>query len=486
MFSFLKRSAEPNPGSNLPPLQFHNTLSCSTEGFSPLSAHEVKMYNCGPTVYDRQHIGNLRPYVFADVLRQTLECWGYGVKQIINITDVGHLTSDSDEGGDKMELGARRAGKDAREIAKEISELFFEDLELLGIDTKKILFPKATDYIPEQIALVQALEEKGYTYPTRDGIYFNTAKFAPYGKLGNINLAGLEAGARVEENPDKRRPYDFALWKFSRPDEQRQQEWESPWGVGFPGWHIECTAMIFKLLGKQIDIHTGGIDHIPVHHNNEIAEAEAITGKPFVRYWMHGAFITIEGKKISKSLGNTFYLSQLIDRGLSPRSLRYLFLTAHYRSPLNFTWDAIEAADVALKRLHRSFLELKSGDAKVAPEFMRAFHTAMGDDLDTPKALARVWELVHDASVSPAQKHASLIAADTLLGLGFSEGRAATRLTVVAQSGLSEDARQMVADREDARRNKDFAMADKLRLAIEALGYDITDTPEGPEITSKR
>lgn len=462
----------------------HNTLSGELEEFKT-SSRTVKMYNCGPTVYDRQHIGNLRPYVFADTLRRTLGVWSYKVDQVVNITDVGHLVSDADEGEDKMEKSAKASGRSAQEIAQEITAGWFEDLDALGIDRAQIRFPRATEYIREQVALVQTLFQKGYAYQTSDGIYFDTEKFAGYGKLGGIELSGQQAGARVEENKEKKNPHDFALWKLSPKGEKRQQEWDSPWGVGFPGWHLECTAMIFTLLGKQIDIHTGGIDHIPVHHNNEIAQAEALTRKTYARYWMHNEFITIEGKKVSKSLGNTVYLSQVADRGLSPRALRYLYLTAHYRSPINFTWEALEGADAALGRLRRLFLELPPSNMPADAAFMRDFHAALAHDLDTPRALARVWELVKDPGVSPAVKRVSLAQADKALGLGLGIQGPRAKLAVLPQEALPTEVQQLVTEREQARQNKDFAAADTLRDSIEQLGYVVKDTPEGPRISPK-
>lgn len=471
----------------MPDLMFFNTLSGTIEEFSPLSHREVKMYNCGPTVYDQQHIGNIRPYVFADTLRRVLNLWGYKVQQVINITDVGHLVSDADQGEDKMEASARKTGKTAQEIAVQITELFFADLDEVGIDRSKIKFPRATEFIDEQIALVKTLWEKGYAYKISDGVYFDTAKFKEYGKLGKIDLANLKEGARVEENPEKKSPHDFALWKFSKEGENRQQEWPSPWGVGFPGWHIECTAMIFKLLGKQIDIHTGGIDHIPVHHNNEIAQAEAITGKQYVQYWMHNAFITIEGKKISKSLGNTIYLHSITDRGYSARSLRYLFLTTHYRSPMNFTWESIASADQARMRLTRHYLELKGEPAPLAEAaaFTKEFYTALANDLDTPKAIASLWEFIKDASVAPEVKKKAIEIADKILGLGITEARTAAKLSVIEQKDLPEEVRSLLSEREAARKEKDFAKADELRQQIEAQGFEVKDTAVGAELTKK-
>ncbi len=483
--------------NTLPPLRFHNTLSGTLETFTPISSGCVKMYNCGPTVYDRVHIGNLRAYVFANTLRRALDTWGYDVKQVINITDVGHLVSDADDGEDKMEKSAKKRGLSAQEIAQEITDLFFTDLDLLGIDRDTIQLPKATEFIAEQIALVQTLEEKGYAYIIADGVYFDTAKFASYGKLGNINVAEQKEGARVEENVEKKNPSDFALWKLSPNGEQRQQEWASPWGVGFPGWHIECTAMIFKLLGKQIDIHTGGIDHIPVHHNNEIAQAEAATGRQYVRYWMHGAFINIEGKRIAKSLGNTIYLQSIVDKGYSPRALRYWFLTGHYRSPMNFTWDALDGANTALKNLSRHMLDTTNSNTttsdaqhstqKAEPDaaFLADFYAAIADDLDTPKAIARVWELVKDASVSPEVKRASLLAADQVLGLGLADTQPVVKIEFMPIDTLPEEVRAIVAERQAARTDKNFARSDELRTQLASQGYEVTDSADGQHISKK-
>lgn len=483
ILSYFSRGTRPVL-ADLPKLRLHNTMSGKLEEFQPLG-NTVKMYNCGPTVYDRAQIGNLRPFILADTIRRTLEAWGYKVDQVINITDVGHLTSDADEGEDKLEASAKRKGQSAQEIAQEVTQWFFDDLDLLGVDRKKIQFPRATEYVDEQIALVKSLEQKGYAYRISDGVYFDTAKFPGYGKLGGVDRAVLQAGARVEENTEKKNPHDFALWKLSKPGEGRQQEWDSPWGTGFPGWHIECTAMIFKLLGKQIDIHTGGEDLASIHHNNEIAQAEALTAKQFVRYWMHNAFITIEGKKISKSLGNTIYLYQIADKGLSPRALRYLYLTAHYRAPMNFTWQAIEAADTALLRLNRLFLELPPSGLPPEEAFAKDFYAALANDLDTPLAIARLWEVVRDPNISPAVKRASMAVADKALGLGLAEPRTSIKLEVIPLTELPEEVVELVDEREQARLAKDFGVADDLRAKIEKLGYTVKDSPQGPKVSKK-
>lgn len=484
LFSFLKKK-QPSIKS---PLRFHNTLSGEREVFQPISNDVVRMYNCGPTVYDFQHIGNLRPYVFADVIRRSLLLWGYKVKQVINITDVGHLVSDADEGEDKMEKGAKARGQSIEELVKEITDAYFADLDSLLIARKGVTFSRATDYIGEQIALVQALEQKGYTYTLSDGIYFDTSRFKEYGKLGHLNLAGQEEGARIGVVEGKRNGSDFALWKFSPKDtgEERLQEWESPWGIGFPGWHLECTAMIFKLLGRQIDIHTGGIDHIPVHHNNEIAQAEGATGRQYVRYWMHNEFITIEGKKISKSLGNTIYLRNIIEQGVNPLAYRYLLLTAHYRSPINFTWTSLEASQTALTRLYKIFFEELPKSGEPSDMFIDAFTSAIGDDLDTPKAIALIWEMLKDSGFTPAQKHGNLLYADKVLGLGLSDGvnrmRNMKSLSVMQVSDLPADIKEKVDAREIARAEKNYAESDRLRDELKSAGYEIEDKPEGPSI----
>lgn len=488
LFSAFSRA--PSPTADTEPVFFFNTLTGTKDRFVPLQSGSVTMYNCGPTVYDYQHIGNLRPYVLADVLRRVLERQ-YQVTQVINITDVGHLTSDADVGEDKMEEGSRKAGLSAQELAESVTAQWKEDLQRLCIDTGAIHFAKATEYIPEQIALAKALDEKGYTYATDDGLYFDTTLFKDYGKLGSINLEHLRSGARVDMG-GKKHPTDFALWKRSPGGSKRQQEWDSPWGVGFPGWHLECTAMIFAELGKQIDIHTGGIDHIPVHHNNEIAQAESVTGKQYARYWLHGAFITIEGQKISKSLGNTIRLDQIVDRGFFPLAFRYWLLTGHYRSPMNFTWEALQGAHTAYQRLLKLFVEdLGSESGTSHREYTSRFKERMHDDLDTPQAVAIMWELLKDASVSPPDKRATLLNFDKMLGLGLAKGDERIQAMLagtakrVAATEASEKVQQLLEAREAARNAKDFQKADELRRAIEQEGYRVIDSKEGPQLEKK-
>ncbi|QSH39620.1 cysteine--tRNA ligase [Candidatus Kaiserbacteria bacterium] len=478
------------------PILFYNTLSRETETFKSLKEGKVRLYSCGPTVYDRGHIGNMRSYVLSDIIRRTLEYNGYEVQQVINITDVGHLTGDNegdaDTGEDRLEKAAANLGESAQDIAKKYTELFFTDIQRLNIDTEKVEFPRATEYINEQIAMIQTLEDIGYAYKTSDGIYYDTSMFKDYGKLGGINTGALEEGARVEANKEKRNPTDFALWKFSSPDQQRQQEWESPWGIGFPGWHIECSAMSRALLGRQIDIHTGGIDHIPVHHNNEIAQSEVVNKKKFVNYWLHNAFINVEGRRMGKSIGNLISLDQVIDRGFSPLSYRYWLLTAHYRTPANFTWDALEGSHTALKKLHRYFVdELNVALGVVDSKYKEQFHTFINSDLDTPKAIALVWELVKDDSVSVEDKRATLLDFDTVLGLGLNESDESMVKLLhgggqkLSVSDIPTNVKVIIDEREHAREQKDFKKADELREQLDAEGYEIEDTDEGPKLSKK-
>jgi cysteinyl-tRNA synthetase len=459
-------------------LTLFNTLSRKEEPFLPLEKGTVKMYHCGPTVYDYAHIGNLRPYVFADVLRRTFEYEGYAVKQVINITDVGHLTSDRDEGEDKIEKGARREKKTVREITDFYAEAFFNDLSSLNINTIGTRFPKATDYIEEQIALIKRLEKGGHTYITSDGVYFDTTTFAGYGKLGDIDTAGLKEGARVEKNPEKRNGTDFALWKFSPKGEKRQQEWNSPWGVGFPGWHIECSAMSMKLLGETFDIHTGGTDHIPIHHNDEIAQSESATGKPLAHFWLHSAFVTIEGDKMAKSAGNFIRLQTITDKGFSPLSYRYFLLSAKYRTPLTFSWEALEASQNAYLKLLNHFLNLgEKGTA--SSRYKELFEKYMEDDLNTPKAVALIWELLKDTEVSSADKKATLLQFDKVLG--FDLLRQSEQFSKKLED-VPIPVKNLAAEREQARQNRDFKRSDELRREINKLGFAVEDTPEGQKI----
>ena len=468
------------------PFYFHNTLTGARELFSPLRAGSVTMYSCGPTVYGKQHIGNLKAPLFADLVARVLSEAGFNVKRVINITDVGHLQSDGDEGEDKMEVGAKRDGMRASDIAERYAKLFLDDIKAIGLDLDQIRFPRATEYIKEQIEMVAALEKKDLTYRTHDGIYFDTALFPAYGKLGNIQpthsreeaVAGI--GRRITENKEKRQPADFALWKFSPKGGKREQEWSSPWGLGFPGWHIECSAMIKALLGTEIDIHTGGIDHIPVHHNNEIAQSESANERPLARFWMHEAFVTVADEKISKSLGNDVYLSDIIERGYHPLALRYFFLQAHYRTPISFTWDALDASSEALKRLWRLSRKIHDeakGRTK-ASDTSRRMTAILRDDLATPQALALLWETVRDEDMDRSEQLAVINAADAVLGLSLVAGGNAS-----SREPVPEHIQALIMERELARKAGDFGKADAIRIHIGSSGYLVEDGPSGPIVT---
>lgn len=413
-------------------LYFYNTLGREKDLFMPLNRGKVLIYTCGPTVYHYAHIGNLRAYVFADILNNTLRQNGYTIKHQINITDVGHLVSDDDEGEDKMEKGALREGKSVWEIAELYTKAFFDDLSDLNIDKDKFIWTRATDYIEEQIEMVKILEEKGYTYKTSDGIYFDTSRFPKYTELANIDIEGLQKGKRIaDENNEKKNKTDFALWKFSPKDEKRQMEWDSPWGIGFPGWHIECSSMSRAVLGPNIDIHTGGIDLIPVHHTNEIAQSESCSGDGhrFVNYWMHVNFLNADKQKMSKSTGDFLRLTSIKEKNISPLSYRYLLLMTHYRKELKFSWESLEAADNAYQKLIKKWKSIvENGKERVsldeltfeANNYKTKFEDAMNDDLNTSIALATLWSLVNDKNISDKEKHTIILYFDKFLGLNLS------------------------------------------------------------------
>ncbi|HET8580995.1 MAG TPA: cysteine--tRNA ligase [Candidatus Paceibacterota bacterium] len=477
------------------PVTLHNTMGNADEPFaSARPGAPVRMYHCGPTVYGPAHIGNLRSYVFADILRRTLEYNGFSVKQVINITDVGHLSSDADEGEDKMTKGLKREGlavslENMRLLAGRYEERFKQDLATLDIETAGTQFPRASEHIAPMIAMIQTLEQKGYTYKTSDGIYYDTSRFPEYGKLGGIDVAALKEGARIEANVEKKNPADFALWKFDD-----ALGFESPFGKGFPGWHIECSAMSRVALGEQLDIHTGGIDHIPVHHNNEIAQSEAATGKkPFARIWMHNAFITIDDEKIAKSLGNAIDLDELPKHGIHPLALRYYYLGAHYRTPVNFSWAALKSAQQALLRLHFLFDQMPvNAAAEPIMAYQQRFHERINADLDTPGALAIAWELVKDTSFPAPAIRATLLDFDTVLGLSLGAPDAQLARLIIAEFGeivpaekLSKTVADLITAREEARGAKDWTKADALRAQVLQLGYALEDTPAGPRVLRK-
>lgn len=480
-FSFFtsKKSVAPRP---LPPVFFTNTLTGNKELFVSQKPGIVLMYSCGPTVYGPVHIGNLRSQIFSDTLARVLESAGYRVRRVINITDFGHLVSDGDEGEDKMTKGLKREKlaltmENMRTLAERYAALFIDDLSELNIDIEDITFPRASDYVSEQIAFIATLEQKEYTYRTEDGVYFDTSRFPGYGKLGGIDLAAQQAGARLKEHQsDKRHPADFVLWK---PD--AKLGWKSPWGQGFPGWHIECSAMSRALLGQEIDIHTGGEDLVSVHHNNEIAQSEAASGRTFVHYWLHNAFLTMGGEKASKSLGNVVYLEEVKAKGYHPLALRYFYLQAHYRTPLSFSWDALDAAASALERLWRVAREIaEESNRTSAPSEMRTrFLAALRDDMATPQAIGIIWESLKSEEYTPEEKWGLIEDADAHLGLNL----LTPPDTRVDSSSLPKEMQDLLAKREAARKNGDFATADHLRDLIEKGGYRVEDGPNGPVLT---
>jgi len=458
-------------------LKLWNTATRSLGEFTSIVPGKVGMYTCGPTVYWDATIGNMRTYLMEDLLQRTLEIDGNTVKRVMNITDVGHLTDDADSGEDKMEKAAAREGKSASEIAETYTKRFLEDAAKLNI---KIPRPpelcKATDHIPEQIALVKELETGGFTYQTSDGIYFDTSKFPAYGSLSGQKLEDKEEGARVEVNREKRNKSDFALWKFSPKGSKRQMEWESPWGIGFPGWHIECSAMARTYLGQPFDIHCGGIDHIPVHHENEIAQSEAAYGAKLAHFWMHVEFLLVDGQKMSKSLGNGYTIADLAAKGFDPLAFRMFCLGAQYRQKQNFTWEALQAAQNALTRL-RNIVRLWDSPTLVDGALESEFLAAINDDLNSPKALAVVWKLV-DSPLTTDIKAATLLAMDRVLGLSLNE-------VVAHPVEVPDDIQLLARERDEARAAKDWETSDKLRVELEAKGWNIEDTKDGQKLSPK-
>ncbi len=452
-------------------VKLYNTLSKKKEDFKPLKK-EVGLYTCGPTVYDYAHIGNLRAYIFEDILKRTLYYNNYKVKHVMNITDVGHLTSDEDTGEDKIEKSAKEKKKTAWDIANYYTDAFKKDLEDLNIIPPDV-YVKATETIEEQINLIKTLEKKGFTYQIKDGIYFDTSKLRDYGELANLKKVDLRPGARVEIK-EKKNPTDFALWKFSKPEEKRQMEWNSPWGRGFPGWHTECVAMSHKYLGIPFDIHCGGVDHICVHHTNEIAQSKAAFGENLSRIWMHGEFLNLKDEKMSKSKGGFVTLNSLKKENISPLSYRYLILGTHYRSPVNFSKDSAESAESGLKNLQKRISELESGTGDVSPYYRERFLNAINDDLNTPKALETIWVLIKDDSLSDKIKRATVESFDRVLGLKLKDDR--------PEKIIPKEIDVLAKEREKARQKKDFAKADDIREKIKKRGYLIEDVESGYKI----
>lgn len=459
-------------------LKVYNTLSRKKEVMQPLNGDIVTMYSCGPTVYNYAHIGNLRTYIFMDLLRRTLAFDGYKLKGVMNITDVGHLLSDGDTGEDKMAKAAKEQRKSPYEIAEYYTGIFYEDLEKLNISKPEII-AKATEHISDMISYVQRLIDAGYAYEISDGIYFDIAKFPKYGELSRLNLEEQIAGARVEVNTEKRNPQDFAVWKKAEPEHIMQ--WESPWGMGYPGWHIECSVMSQKYLGEVFDIHTGGVDHIPVHHENEIAQNEALTGKKSVDYWMHGEFMLVDNGKMSKSLGNTYRISQLEEMGYKPIIFRYFCLNAHYRKKLNFTFEGMDAAKVSYERLCNAVLSHKSGDnmieQSVIDGYMQEFIDAVNDDINIPLALGVLWKMI---KLSPSkQVYDTVLKMDAVLGLNLD--KCEQYLTSI-EDKIPDEVTMLAQQRFEAKKAKDWALADELRDKITQLGYTVMDKKDGYDI----
>lgn len=470
-------------------MRIYNSLTRKVEDIKTIKPKHLGVYTCGPTVYDYVSIGNWRTYVLGDLFVRASKYMGHEIDYVMNITDVGHLTGDNtgdaDIGEDRMEKASRREGKTAWDIAKFYTEDFLDGYKKLNMTQPKV-FSKATDHIDEQIDLVKKIEERGFAYKTSDGVYFDTRAYEKAGhKYGELStLKNIKEGVRVKANLEKKNPRDFALWKFSPDGAQRQMEWDSPWGKGFPGWHVECSAMSMKYLGEQFDIHFGGEDLRSTHHPNEIAQSEAATGKkPFVKYWVHGAFLLVDGGRMGKSIGNAYTLDDIEKKGFEPLALRYLYLTAHYRDQLNFTWESLEAAQTALNKLRSYVARFKSegGDSDSnVDQYKQKFKDAIENDLNMPQALAVVWEVVK-SNIANSDKLDLILDFDQVLGLKLSE----TRDSVDESLNVSGDVTNMIKEREVARDKGDFEKADDLRKKISEMGYDLVDTNSGTEIKPK-
>jgi cysteinyl-tRNA synthetase len=454
-------------------MKVYNSLTRKKEEFKPFRSDLVRIYSCGPTVYWFQHIGNLRTYIFSDILKRVLRYNGFKVKHIINVTDVGHLTSDADSGEDKIEKAAKKEGKKAEDIANYYFDVFKTDLKKLNIIEPDI-WCKATEHLNEQIELIKKLEEKGYTYKTDDGIYFDSSKFGDYGKFAKLNLEGLDAGKRTDLR-DKRNKTDFALWKFSEIPGERQQEWDSPWGVGFPGWHIECSAMSSKYLGNQFDIHTGGTDHITVHHQNEIAQSECAFGvKPWVKYWMHGAFLIDKDGKMSKSKGKIFTISDLEKINFSALDYRYFCLLTHYRKQLVFSVENLESAKKAYERLKNIISELKD-EGEINKKYILEFEKEINDDLNIPGALQVLWKLVRDSDAKGKIK--TIEKMNSVIGL---------ELINQEKIKIPKEITELAEKRERARKEKNWKLSDELRDKISELGWIISDGVDGYKLQKNK
>jgi len=459
-------------------LKFYNTLHRRKEDFVPIENGFVKLYACGPTVYNYAHIGNLRTYIFNDILRRTILMNGLRLMHVMNITDVGHLTDDADEGEDKMLVGAKREKKSVWEIAKYYEKAFFNDTDRLNIQRPDIIC-RATDHIKDMIEMNKRIEKNGFTYLKGGNLYFDTMKTGDYGKLARLRKDDLLHGARTDVDPNKKNMTDFVLWFTKSKFENQEMKWESPWGTGYPGWHIECCAMSSKYLGDQFDIHTGGIDHIPIHHTNEIAEAEAATGKkPWVKYWLHGEFLVMDKGKMSKSSGGFLTLNTLSERGFDPMSYRFLCLSAHYRKQLMFSWEAMKSASNGYKALRKRVSELdlekkSKKNSELIEKYKLEFKKFINDDLNIPRSLALLNDLLKDSSVGDNDKYNLVLEFDSVFGL---------KLTERVKQEIPAEINELIKERENARLEKNYKLSDEIRERILLLGYSVKDTPDGPEL----
>ncbi|MEA3429861.1 MAG: cysteine--tRNA ligase [Nanoarchaeota archaeon] len=466
-------------------LKLFNTLSKKIEEFQPIKKGEVSFYACGPTVYWYQHIGNLRTYISEDILKRTFLYNGLKVKHIINVTDVGHLTSDADEGEDKLVKALKREGlpmtKEAMlQLADKYFKEFVEDFSRLNI-LEPDVWCKATEHVKEMIELIKKIETNGYTYKTSVGLIFDTEKFKDYANLARLNLDELEQGARTKIDAERKNSSDFALWVTNQPN--HIMLWDSPWGQGFPGWHIECSAMSIKYLGEQFDIHCGGKEHVPVHHTNEIAQSESATGKkPWVKYWFHTEWLGMKDVKMSKSKGDIIIISGLIEKGYDPLDYRYFCLQAHYKTPLTFSFEALDAAKTAYKRLKNKIIEIKnnleSKNKEKLKEYQDKFFTHINNDLDTPQALALLWDMIKDKDIGNKEKYELTLKFDKVLGLKLDK-------TKEEKVEIPEEIQKLIEERQTAKDNKDWTKSDELRNKIKDAGFIIKDTKEGPILTKR-
>lgn len=456
-------------------IKLYNTLTHSKEKFVPIDKNEIKIYSCGPTVYGYAHIGNFRTYVFMDNLRRMFKYNGYNLKHVMNITDVGHLTSDADTGEDKMEKAAKKEGKNPYEIADFYTKAFMKDIEKLNIDLPDII-SKATDNIPEMLEMVKKIVSNGYAYETSNGIYFDVSKLDKYPVLSNNKVEGQEAGARIQVDKEKKNPYDFAIW--IKAPENHLMKWDSPWGKSYPGWHLECSAIGKKFLGEHFDIHTGGIDHVPIHHENEIAQSKGATGKIPANYWMHTEFLLVDGGKMSKSLGNVYTLDELQERNIEPLAFKLFCYTSHYRNKLNFTFEGVNASEKALGRLREGYISHINGkeiaDKDKLESYKKRFTLAINDDLNMPLAMGIVWELIREEKKSP--EYAKLLEEfDEVLGLDLKNYKKKS-------IEIPKDVQNLIEERIEARKNKDWKKSDTLRDMIKIKGFIVKDTPNGVEV----